>query len=228
MDDVTDFPPIYVTVDVVVLTIRDDQLQALVIKRRSAPYKGKRTLPGGFFRQSEGLDEAARRELREKTGIDIAPLHLGQLGAYGKPQRDPRFRTVSVAYLAILPKLSEPQAGSDAATAQWMPVDQLSSRRLAFDHDEILADALDRVRAKLEYSPLAAAFCDPTFTIADLRRVYEIVWGRELDPSNFHRKVSSAEGFLVPTRQTRSLGRGRPARLFRPGKAQLLHPAILR
>lgn len=224
----SEYPPVYVTVDIVVLTVRDGALQALLVRRGGEPHRGRLALPGGFVQPDEGLESAASRELQEETGIDLEPLHLEQLGSYGQPDRDPRARTVSVAYLAVLPTSAEPTAGTDASEAFWVSTADLAPGDLAFDHDTILADGIERTRSKLEYSPLATAFCDPEFTIADLRQVYEIIWGRELDASNFHRKVSGTEGFIVATDRTRSQGRGRPAQLFSKGAAVQLHPAILR
>jgi 8-oxo-dGTP diphosphatase len=219
-----------VTVDIVVFTIRDDELCALTIRRGAPPYRGRWALPGGFVLEDEDLVEAARRELAEETGLDGRREHLEQLATYGAPRRDPRKRVVSVAYLALAAELPEPAAGSDAADARWQAVlDLLSgSRRLAFDHDEILRDGLERARAKLEYSPLATAFCSNEFTVAELRHVYEVVWGVELDPRNFHRKVTSAAGFLAPTGRKTTRNGGRPAQLYRRGLAQLLNPPISR
>lgn len=228
MSFTSEHPPVYVTVDIVVLTVREGSLQALLIRRGEDPHRGRLALPGGFVRPAEDLESAAARELREETGLDLAPAHLEQLGSYGSPHRDPRARTVSVAYLAILPTSTEPTAGTDASDALWVATEDLEPGELAFDHDSIVADGIERTRAKLEYSPLATAFCGAEFTIADLRRVYEIIWGRELDASNFHRKVSGTDGFIVPTDRTRSQGRGRPAQLFTRGSAVQLHPAILR
>jgi 8-oxo-dGTP diphosphatase len=219
-----------VTVDLVVLTVRDDVLCVLAVRRGVAPYRGRWALPGGFVEEREGLLEAARRELAEETGLDDARVHLEQLASYGEPKRDPRGRVVTVAYLALAPELPEPSAGTDAAEARWRPVAALLADpgRLAFDHDRILADGLERARAKLEYSPLATAFCAEEFTVAELRHVYEVVWGVALDPRNFHRKVTRSPGFLVPTGGTTTRHGGRPARLFRRGAATLLNPPISR
>jgi 8-oxo-dGTP diphosphatase len=219
-----------VTVDLVVFTIREEQLCVLTVRRGVAPYRGRWALPGGFVDEAEGLLEAAERELAEETGLDAGEVHLEQLATYGDPRRDPRLRVVSVAYLALAASLPEPAAGTDAADARWQPVAELlaARRRLAFDHDAILRDGLERARAKLEYSPLATAFCAPEFTVAELRRVYEVVWGTRLDPRNFHRKVTGADGFLVPTGRMTTRDGGRPAQLFRRGDATLLSPPIIR
>jgi 8-oxo-dGTP diphosphatase len=215
---------ISVTVDLVVLTIRHGELCGLLVERGVPPYQGRWALPGGFVHLDEDLLAAAERELREETGLATAPGHLEQLRTYGEPGRDPRGRVVSVAYLALLPDLPAPVAGSDAAGASWHLV---LVAALAFDHDRILADGVQRARAKLEYTPLATAFCPPEFTIAELRAVYEAVWGTGLDPRNFHRKATTTDGFVVPTGQ-RAQRVGRPAELYRRGAAQVLHPPLLR
>jgi len=232
-------PMAAVTVDLVVLTIRDDELAVLCVRRGIPPFAGKLALPGGFVRPDETLVMAAARELADETGLP-GEVHLEQLATYGDPGRDPRLRVVSVAYLALAPSLPTPRAGSDAADVSWLPVAGLlagrpsgsgpsgPSEELAFDHRQILADGVERARAKLEYSPLATAFCPPVFTVGQLRRVYEIVWGTSIDPRNFHRKVTGTPGFLVPAGGSTVGERGRPARLYRKGDAELLHPALLR
>ncbi|WP_067831554.1 NUDIX domain-containing protein [Actinomadura kijaniata] len=222
--------PAAVTVDLVIFTIRGDELCVLLIERGNAPYRGRLALPGGYVRPGENLDEAARRELAEETGLDGRRLHLEQLRAYGDPDRDPRGRVVTVAYLALGPDLPVPVAGSDARAARWEAVGPLVSgtTSLAFDHADILRDALERARARLEYTTVAAAFCMEPFTVADLRKVYEVVWGAPLDPSNFRRKVTRAEGFLEPTGGRRVLEAGRPAALYRRGPAKALSPPLLR
>ncbi|WP_329111244.1 NUDIX hydrolase [Micromonospora sp. NBC_01699] len=227
------FPALAVTVDVVALTIRDGGLHVLLVTRGVPPYAGHRALPGGFVR-NEPLETAAVRELAEETGLhpgegELARLHLEQLASYGNPDRDPRMRVVSVAYLAFAPSMPDPQAGSDAAEATWVPV--AAAGDLAFDHTAILAAGLERARSKLEYTPLATAFLGDRFTIGELRAVYTSVWGEELHAGNFHRKVLSVPGFVESTGETTSRGgeRGGPrARLYRAGDARLLHPALLR
>lgn len=214
-----------VAVDLVVLTVRADRLCALQVRRAIPPYRGRWALPGGFVLPDEDLDEAAGRELAEETGLAVGSVYLEQLRTFGAPGRDPRGRVFAVAYLALAPDLPTPTAGSDAAAARWAPVMQAG---LAFDHDEILAVGVERARAKLEYTPLGTAFCPPEFTVAELRRVYEIVWGTTLDPRNFHRKVTGTPGFLEPVGRTTARDGGRPAQLYRRGTAAGLHPPLLR
>ncbi|MEV4491082.1 NUDIX domain-containing protein [Micromonospora coxensis] len=223
-----DYPPFAVTVDLVVLTVRADALHLLLVRRGVPPYEGRWALPGGFVGIDEDLPDAAVRELAEETGLPEPAAHLEQLGTYGRPDRDPRGRVVTVAWLALLPDLPTPVAGSDAASADWVPVSRLTAARLAFDHDRIVADGLERARAKLEYTPLAAAFCPAEFTVAQLRAVYETVWDTRLDPRNFHRKVTGTPGFVEPVGRSTEGERGRPAQLFRRGPATLLHPPMLR
>lgn len=246
------YDPVAVTVDVVALTIRDAELQVLLVRRGEQPFLGSWALPGGFVRPRTGPDgeradedlaQAAARELAEEAGPRLRPTHLEQLGSYGTPGRDPRMRVISVAYLAFAPELPEAAPGTDAADARWVPVNDLglsgrtgtqrpgTTRPLAFDHAQILADGVERARSKLEYTPLAAAFVRTPFTISDLREVYETVWGEKLHAGNFHRKVLSVPGFVESTGGTTETGgpRGGPrAKLYRRGDAALLHPAILR
>jgi 8-oxo-dGTP diphosphatase len=137
-------------------------------------------------------------------------------------------RVVTVAYLAMTPAMPDPRPGTDADGASWLAVDSAMRRTLAFDHHQILADGVERARAKLEYTPLATAFCPPEFTIARLRHVYEIAWGRVLDPRNFHRKATGTPGFVVPVDKSTAGARGRPAQMYRRGPATRLHPPLLR
>ncbi len=223
------YPPFAVTVDLVVFTVRDDALKVLAVRRGEPPFQGRWALPGGFVRPDENLDSGAQRELSEETGLKRGVVHLEQLASYGEPDRDPRMRTVTVAYLAFAPDLPTPLPGGDAAAAEWLRVDRILRTKggLAFDHDRILRDGLERARAKLEYTPLAAAFCPPEFTVASLRHVYETVWATTLDPRNFHRKVTNTPGFLIPLHRTQTQV-GRPAELYRMGPVRLLHPPMLR
>ena len=238
--DPRSYDPVAVTVDVVALTIREDSLQVLLIRRGEPPFPGSWALPGGFVRPrvapggartEEDLAQTAARELAEEAGPTLRASHLEQLGSYGAPGRDPRMRVISVAYLAFAPGLPDAHSGTDAADARWTPVASLGQVPLAFDHARILADGLERARSKLEYTPLAAAFVREPFTISELREVYEAVWGEKLHAGNFHRKVLSVPGFVESTGGHPETGgpRGGPrAKLYRRGDATLLHPALLR
>ncbi|SCF57200.1 NUDIX domain-containing protein [Streptomyces sp. Ncost-T10-10d] len=225
------FAPFAVTVDLAVFTVRGTRLHVLLVERGEDPYKGHWALPGGFVLPRESAEDAARRELAEETGLTehtVSALHLEQLRTYSDPDRDPRMRVVSVAYAALVPDLPEPHSGGDAASARWWDAGAPGS--LAFDHDRILADAHDRIGAKLEYSCLATAFCPPEFTLGELQQVYETVWGVELDRPNFRRKVLTTPGFVqaVEGSPRRTGGRGKPAALYRAGAATALHPPLLR
>jgi 8-oxo-dGTP diphosphatase len=231
--DPDDYPRVAVTVDIVVLTILDRKLQVVLVRRGGEPYKDAWALPGGFVLPAEDLDDAADRELREETGVDAA-AHLEQLGAYGAPVRDPRMRVVTVAYLAVLRDVGALEAGTDAAGAELVPVAEVLGRRpkrtLAFDHKGILADGVERARAKLESTSLATAFVGPTFTLSELRGVYEAAWDTSLDPGNFRRKVLSTPGFVEPTRRYATPGPegGKPARVYKPGRVDRLSPPLSR
>jgi 8-oxo-dGTP diphosphatase len=208
-----------VAVDLVVLTVRTGELCVLLRERATPPFLGRLALPGGFVRPHEDLLDAAARELDE-IGLVVEGHHLEQLASYAAPDRDPRGRVLTVGHLALVPDLPEPAAGAWHAVAK--------ADELAFDHSRILADGVERARAKLEYTTLATAFCPPEFTISQLRQVYEAVWGTTPDPRNFSRKVTSTPDFLVPTGTKLTTGRGRPGQLFRRGPATVLHPPMLR
>jgi 8-oxo-dGTP diphosphatase len=231
--DPRDFPPAAIVVDVVLLTIRAGRLSILLVERAGHPYKGAWALPGGFVEPDEDTDRAASRKLADETGLATFPGHLEQLRTYSAPDRDPRMRVVSVAYVGFMPDLPAPAAGSDAASARWWAVEEVVAEDgpdLAFDHATIVADGVERARAKLEYTPLAASFTTEPFTLVELRRVYEAVWGVELHVGNFRRKVLSTSGFVERLGATSPPEgtRGRPAARYRRGDATILHPAMLR
>ncbi len=220
-----------VAVDLIILTVQQSQLCALLIKRGIKPFLGQWALPGGFVRDGESLEVTACRELEEETGVKAAKVgHMEQLATFGAPRRDPRERVVSVAYLAFVPDLPTPKAGGDAHDARIVPIAHIDSdlKKLAFDHTDILQLAIERTRSKLEYTSLATSFCPEKFTIQQLRAVYEAVWGIELDPANFHRKVTKTLGFVEPTKEAMQGGSGRPAAVFVKGQAVTLYPPLLR
>lgn len=225
-------PMFAVAVDLAVFTIRQGVCTVLLVERGEQPYAGDWALPGGFVREGEAAETAAVRALDEETGLERFSGHLEQLRTYSAPERDPRARVVSVAYVGFAPNLPVPRPGGSAVRARWWGVDELigDRPRLAFDHDRIVADAFERVAAKLEYTPLAAAFCPAEFTLGELQAVYEAVWGVALDRPNFRRKVLATPEFVarVPGVPPQVRGRGAPATLYRAGHVESLHPPLLR
>lgn len=210
--DVTKYDRPSVTVDVVIFSILDDQLKVLLIKRKSWPFEGMWAIPGGFVKMEESLEEAAYRELAEETNISNAHVYLEQLYTFGRPNRDPRTRVITVAYFALVSAdYVNPKAASDAADVNWFSVYDLPD--LGFDHDEILNYALTRLRYKLEYSAVGFQLLPEKFTLRELQDAYEIILGTELDKGNFRSKlrktkvVEAIDGY-------RDTG-GRPARLYR-------------
>lgn len=216
-----DYPHPAVTVDVAIFTIRDQQLKLLLIRRAGEPGRGKWALPGGFVHIDESLDEAARRELAEETGV--SGVYLEQLYTFGRVNRDPRERVITVAYYALVPsdKL-QLQAATDAEAAGWFALDDLP--KLAFDHAEIITLAHQRLAAKLDYSTLAFAFMPKKFTLSELQEVYEIILQQEMDKRNFRKWVLALEQ-IEETDEERRSGQHRPARLYRvkhPGKVAII------
>ena len=219
--DPSQFPAFAVTVDVVILTTSGSRLHVLLVRRGVPPYEGMWAIPGGFKRPTETLDEAAKRELVEETGVTSASL-LTQFGSYGDPGRDPRMNVVTVAYLSVLREVGGIVAGTDAAAAALIPVAEALNGKvgLAFDHARIVRDAVERVRVDLDLTGIATAFIGPTFTVAELRAVYEAVWGVHLDGANFRRSVVSGDGWVIPTGRRARPGStgGKPAELYRAGR----------
>jgi 8-oxo-dGTP diphosphatase len=206
-----EYPRAALTVDCVVFGFDEGELKALLIQRALEPFKGRWALPGGFVRVDETLAEAARRELAEEAGLE--DVFLEQLYTFGAMDRDPRERVVSVAYYALV-KLAahETKAATDAADARWFPVSQVP--KLAFDHADILATGLARLKGKVRYQPIGFELLPPKFTLSQLQHLYEAVLETELDKRNFRKKVLRF-GLLVPLKETQMAGRHRPAQLFR-------------
>jgi 8-oxo-dGTP diphosphatase len=204
-----------VTTDIVVFAIREQQLQLLLIRRRSDPYRGMWALPGGFLEITENIESCAERELREETRLH--GIYLEQLYTFGRPDRDPRERVISVAYFALVPPDSpEPQAGDDAAELAWFPLHRLPP--LAFDHQEMIQLAHHRLVSKLNYSTIAFQFLPKSFTLSELQTVYEILRGEKLDKRNFRKSILALQQ-IEETGEQRRTGSHRPAQIYR-----LRHP----
>tara|TARA_R110002096_G_scaffold3025_2_gene15468 strand:- start:3887 stop:4555 length:669 start_codon:yes stop_codon:yes gene_type:complete len=206
-----EYPHPAVTVDVVIFTVRNDELKVLLIKRALEPFNGQWALPGGFVEMEESLLDAAKRELREETGV--AAAYLEQLYTFGEPKRDPRERVISVAYYALMPSDAlEIKAASDAEGVGWFGIDDLP--RLAFDHPKILEMALQRLAAKLDYSTIAFQLMPEEFTMPELRHLYELITREELDARNFAKRIL-ALNVIEPTGRDKREGAHRPAKLYR-------------
>jgi len=201
-------PAVRVAVDLVIFTVREGALQVLLIERGIPPFQGQWALPGGFVEPDDDLDSAARRELEEETGL--RDVYLEQLYTFGDPDRDPRGRTVAVAYYALTPP-GEPRAATDAAKAAWFPASRLP--KLAFDHAKILKSGLERLRAKVGYSTVGFELLPRQFTLPELQSLYEAILERPLDKRNFRKKVLSL-GLLKAEGQKRAAGAHRPASLY--------------
>jgi 8-oxo-dGTP diphosphatase len=201
--------PAGLAADPVVLTIAGGRLSVLLVRRAEPPARGRWALPGGFVGAREDPAETVSRKLVEKTGI--APVYLEQLRTYARPGRDPRGWLPSIAYVALVPAvLLPPNPPSDAT---WHAVDALP--RLAFDHAEIVGDAIDRIRGKLWYSSIAVGLLPRAFTIAQAREVYETIAGVSYDPGNFSRDLRASGLVAESGGVAKQLGGGRPARLYR-------------
>ena len=198
-----------VAVDTVLFAIKDGRLQTYLVELRRGPGRGKWAFPGGLVRRGEMLDDAARRELSESTGLRGA--YLEQLFTFGDPSRDPRAHVVSVAYMALIPAADAVKAPSDKyANGRWYEVSRLPE--LAYDHSLIAAYALKRLKSKLEYTNIAYALLPPEFTFAEFEELYSLLLARPLDRRNFRRRIL-AMGILKCLAHTRR-GPHRPASLY--------------
>jgi 8-oxo-dGTP diphosphatase len=207
----------YITIDTVCFALIEGDLQVLLVQRRDEPFAGSWSLPSGDIQLDEPFDDAAQRILSESAGL--WGVYLEQLYTFGDPGRDPRGRAVSITYYALMPSMSmdarirNARPGKDVADAAWHRVDDLPGP-LAFDHGRIIAYARWRLSQKITYTPLAFHLLPESFTMSDLRGVYESVVGEEYDPSNFARQMM-ARWDLAPVPGARDRRSRRPARLFR-------------
>lgn len=207
----SEWPRIDLTVDAVVFGYRPDEgISVLLIKRKNEPFKDKWAIPGGFVDKDESLEHAVQRELEEETGISVN--YLEQLYTFGAPFRDPRKRVVTVAYYALVrPDIYEVHAADDASDAQWFNINELPE--LAFDHNQILDMAVFRLRNKISYEPVGFELLDEKFPFSELHKLYETLYGKEIDRRNFKKKFLSL-GILKELKEKVSIGRGRPGTLY--------------
>ncbi len=199
-----------IATDVVIFTVKDGQLQVLLIKMKKAPFTGKWAVPGGLVRGNESVEAAALRQLLSKTGV--GDVYLEQLYTFGDVGRDPFGRVVSVAYFALIPnagmKIFTTDEYEDIA---WFPVNKLPV--LAYDHDKVIKTAVSRLRSKLEYTNVVYSLLPANFTLSELQEAYEVILGRKLDKRNFRKKILSL-GLIKKTGKKRLGGVGQPAELF--------------
>ena len=202
-----------VAVDCVVfgLDLEEAELKVLLVRRKGDTFQGRWALPGGFIHEDESLEDAARRELKEESGL--TNVYLEQLYTFGKPRRDPRERVISVAYFALVKSRgANLKADTDVSDAAWFPASKLP--HVAFDHADILETALTRLKGKVRYQPVGFELLPPKFTLTELQRLYEIVLGRSLDKRNFRKKVLATD-VLVPLGEKQQGVAHRAAQLYR-------------
>lgn len=196
-----------ITVDTVILTIKNDELKVLLVKRENEPFKGKWAIPGGYVRMSEDLDAAAMRVLKEKTNVDN--IYLEQLYTFGDPLRHPVSRVITCAYFALI--RAEDVNVVSADNVAWHKVNDLPA--LAFDHKEIIQYSLKRTRERLEMCPVAYQLLNEKFTLTEMQKAYELIMGKKLDKRNFRKKVIQTEGLRELDEFSKSTSK-RPARLY--------------
>ncbi|MHB0754028.1 NUDIX hydrolase [Polaribacter sp. M15] len=201
---------IKLTVDAVVFGYEDGKITVLLIKRKYEPFKNKWAIPGGFIKDDESLESAVERELFEETGVKIN--YLEQLYTFGRPERDPRGRIVSIAYFGLVrPDAFKLFASTDAEEAKWFTIDDLPD--LSFDHKEILEMAIERLQAKITYEPIGFELLEKKFPFSDLEKLYTTLLGRPIDRRNFRKKIIGLN-VLDELDEKVSKGSGRPANLF--------------
>ena len=196
-----------ITVDTVILTLKDNSLKVLLVKRDNEPFKGKWAIPGGYVKMSENLDEAAMRILKEKTNVDN--IYLEQLYTFGDPLRHPVSRVITCAYFALI-RAEDVDVMTDENVA-WHKVDDLP--QLAFDHKEIIQYSLKRTRERLELCPVSYQLLNEKFTLTEMQKAYELIMGKTLDKRNFRKKVIQTEGLIELSEFSKSTSK-RPARLY--------------
>jgi 8-oxo-dGTP diphosphatase len=200
-----------VTVDIVIFSIKNDDLNVLLVKRKLQPFKDMWAIPGGFVRKNESLKKAAMRKLLEETGVK--DVYLEQLYTFGEPKRDPRGRIITIAYFALIDSTKiKPIARTDVYETGWHSMYDIP-KKLAFDHEDILKYAFQRLRYKLEYTTVGFQLLPKKFTLSELQKVYEIILSKELDKRNFRKKIASLN-LLKALNENKMEGAHRPARLY--------------
>lgn len=209
--DASKFERPSVTVDVLFFTIKENKLQVLLIKRAAWPFEGYWALPGGFVRMNEDLETAAKREIFEECGVK--DIYLEQLYTFGEPKRDPRTRVITVAYYALAPEVNiKDIQKSEADEAKYFPIDELP--KMAFDHKKIIEFGFNRLKNKMGYSNIVFGLLPQTFSLSDVQKIYEIIYGHQIDKRNF-RKWMFSSGLVEPTGKILSGKAHRPAALYR-------------
>ena len=203
-----------ITVDTVILSMFDDELKVLLIKRHTEPFKDKWAIPGGYVRMSENLDQAAERVLKERTGVEN--VFLEQLYTFGDPLRHPTSRVITCAYFALV-RAKDVQIFSDPDVA-WHNVNDLPP--LAFDHNQIITYSRKATRERLEVCPVAYQLLNEKFTLTEMQKAYELIMGKQLDKRNFRKKVLCTEGLIELNEFSKSTSK-RPARLYKFDKINL-------
>jgi 8-oxo-dGTP diphosphatase len=206
-----------VTVDLAIFTVNKNKLKVMLAKRAESPFRDHWSMPGGFLLQGESLDAAACRVLNEKTGVKN--VYMEQLYTFGKPNRDPRARVITIAYFALIPweNLNQPES-KKIMDLTWSSVDQLP--KLAFDHKEILKYAVKRLRAKASYSSIVYGLMPEQFRLSELQTMYEIIIHGKLDKRNFRKRMLST-GLLQETGEKDLTGAHRPAMLYQFKKMEI-------
>jgi|SRR3989344_4835760 len=208
--DASKFEKPSVTVDIIIFTVKNEDLKVLLVKRNVPPFENFWALPGGFVKMTESLEEAAKRELVEETGVK--DVYLEQLYTFGNPKRDPRTRVITVAYFALVSwENLKLKASTDVSDVQWFSAFDVP--KLAFDHKEILEYAMKRLRWKLEYTTIGFKLLPGKFTLTQLQKVYEIIFHKNLDKRNFRKKILSL-GLIESTKETTEKVSHRPAKLY--------------
>ena len=212
--DASKFERPSVTVDVILFTVKDDDLKVLLVKRNVEPFKDMWAIPGGFVKIEESLEDAAKRELLEET--NVKDVYLEQLYTFGDPKRDPRTRVITAAYFALVnAEKFKLKASTDVKDVRWFSMFDLPE--LAFDHKKIIESALKRLRWKMEYTTVAFSLLPEKFTLTQLQKIYEIILDKNLDKRNFRKKIKALE-LVKEVQEFQEEVAHRPAQLYTKNK----------